>query len=283
MNAASHKARIERFDFFALRDFSQPLQEESEFVEVNLAAEAAPVAPPPPPTYSQAELDKEKAMSFSEGLQKGITEGRAGAENDQSQVNLQLQQLMSRLNADLTATRQEFLELYQSKYHELIGLALAVAGKVAGTALKESSDQIISSLIEQTLPMLLRQPKVIIAVHPEIKSVMESHVLRIAMESGYEGTVIVNGNPALAISDCRLEWQDGAVERNSENIWKEILQVIEGKAGENHQKTAPAQEESAAPAAEASAPAMPDDVYHYISHTLETIDSSLFNPDHRKE
>ena len=283
MNAASHKSRIERLDFFALRDFSLPLQEEEEFIEADPVAQAVPAAPPPPPTYSQSELDKEKALSFGDGLQKGIAEGRSGAENEQSQVNLQVQQLMNRLAADLTVAKQEFLELYQSKYHELIGLALAVAGKVAGTALKENSDQVISSLIEQTLPMLLRQPKVTIAVHPDIKSVMEAHVLKISMESGYEGAAAVNANPALAISDCRLEWQDGAVERNSENIWKEILQVIEGRVEENHRKTAPAPTEGAAPAAETAAPAMPDDVYDYISQTLETIESSLFNPDNRKE
>ncbi|MFO1243009.1 MAG: FliH/SctL family protein [Rickettsiales bacterium] len=280
MNAQQHKARIERFDFLALRDFSAPLDIADGFEESLHIAEEAPPPPPPPPTYTQADLDRERARAFEEGFQKGVAEGKTSAENEDTLLNQRLQQLFTKLGGDLAAAHQEFTDFFQTKHHELIGLALSVAHKVAGGALKENADKSVASLIEQTLPMLLRQQKITVFVHPDIKMPVETHVLRIALESGFEGKVLVGTQPDLDIADCRLEWQDGAVERSTGSLWKEILQVVEGK--DDQKKQPPAQAEEGAAASEASY-TMPEDVYNYINSHLDTLDASLTNPDHPKE
>lgn len=281
MNAHQHKAKIERFDFLALRDFSAPADFDDGFTDDTHVVEDVPPPPPPPPTYSQAELDRARLSGFEEGFQKGVIEGKTSAANEDSVLNQKLQATLSKLGGDLAAAHAEFQELYQSKYHDLIGLALSVANKVAGSALQENADQSISALIEQTLPMLLRQPKITLYVHPDIKSPVETHVLRIALESGYEGKVIVTSHPDLDIADCRLEWHDGAVERSTGSLWKEILEVIEGKANER-KKPAPAID-GEPPAAAEQAHTLPTEVYDYINSHLEALDAKITNPDHPKE
>lgn len=293
MNAQQHKARIERFDFLALRDFSAPADLDDDFSGGTQDEVEIPPAPPPPPTYSQAELDRARLSGFEEGFQKGVAEGKAVSVNEDSVLNQKLQTTLSKLSGDLAAAHQEFQELYQSKYHDLLGLALSVANKVAGAALKENADQSIMALIEQTLPMLLRQPKITVFVHPDIKLAVESHILRIAMESGYEGKVIVSSHPDLDIADCRLEWQDGSVERSTTGVWKEILQIIEGKDGnqkklppvisQEQNPAQPPQEATSAPPTQPQQHTLPTDVYDYISSHLDALDAKITNPDHPKE
>ena len=55
---------------------------------------------------------------------------------------------------------------------------------------------------------------------------LQSNIDRIAASCGFTGKVALFGDPAMAATDCRVEWADGGAERSFEATWQEIENAI---------------------------------------------------------
>ena len=48
-----------------------------------------------------------------------------------------------------------------------------------------------------------------------------------ANDAGFSGRVVVVAEARIGPADARIEWADGGVERNTEQVWQEIEAIIE--------------------------------------------------------
>lgn len=215
-------ARIQRFDFGALRDFRGPI-----VAEVLSEKEIEVVAPPPPPTYTEADLEAARLSSRKQGYAEGYASGEREAKQQFDAATAQANATIETLAASLSTLQHRYETMLQTESQQLSQLVSTIARKVAGDAMNARGDQEITAMIERCLPVILSRPKLSIELNPSIfeKSLQGiEHTLR---DAGYEGEVQFKPNPALGASDVILDWISGTAKRSSAELWQEIDTLID--------------------------------------------------------
>jgi flagellar assembly protein FliH len=73
-------------------------------------------------------------------------------------------------------------------------------------------------------------PHLVVRVNQALVEAVEARVQRIARERGYEGRLVVIGEPEIAPSDGRIEWADGGVVREQARIEAAVDGALAGAA-----------------------------------------------------
>src|SRR3546814_17653406 len=84
--------------------------------------------------------------------------------------------------------------------------------------------------LREAVGFLTEQPNVMIRVAPALEDALRDKVVLMASRVGYEGQVVLIGDPELPVEDCRISWQAGAVERSLDDTWEQIDQIEIGRA-----------------------------------------------------
>jgi flagellar assembly protein FliH len=107
-----------------------------------------------------------------------------------------------------------------------IGLARAIGMKLAATLVAREPEVELGSLIEECLASLDRAPHLVVRCHPalcdKLKEITEAHMAA----AGFNGRLIILGDPEIAPGDGRLEWADGGLVRNMGTMLAEIDKTI---------------------------------------------------------
>lgn len=217
---------IKRFDFEGLQDFSSPPPMQEFVSNDNVLLPEVEDAPPPPPSFSEAELQAAKKSAFEEGRASGIKEEAEKRDTEEHARQQHIEQAMTRL---ITATQS-----YESQFHafktaqttELAALVRLLVQKIAGDVLADAPAQTLNSMIEDCLNILQSQPKVIASVHPSIRETIAEKLEQMAENHHLEIAIIVKADEALRPGEARLQWPDGQAERNLNEIWQQIDIII---------------------------------------------------------
>ena len=65
-----------------------------------------------------------------------------------------------------------------------------------------------------------------VRVHDGLVEEAEALVKRLARERGYEGRLVVLGDPDMAAGDARIEWADGGIVRERARIEASVLDAL---------------------------------------------------------
>lgn len=219
--------RIQPFNFYALRDFSEPedahlkRQEALKVVEETLPPPPPP--PPPPPTFSEADLERAKQQAFADGQAKGELDGMEKARSeDAERDSLLLSQLRS-MSAQLESMRADHNRIIENHRAEAVQLGIHIAGLIAGRALKLEPTAVAESLVDACLEHLIEEPRMVLQAHPIIVDAIRQKTSKIAQDLRFEGTLNVEASPALSLTECRLSWANGEASLSPEAIWQDVL------------------------------------------------------------
>jgi flagellar assembly protein FliH len=145
------------------------------------------------------------------GIAAGLAQAQTSLPARLAQAAERLASLCGALLADAEA-RQARLE------EEAIGLALAVARKIAGEALDAQPLGPIADAARAALQHLRAVPHLAVRVNDALVEDVDALVKRLAAERGFEGRVVVLGEPDIPLGDARLEWADGGIVRDRRRI-----------------------------------------------------------------
>lgn len=188
------------------------LAEAEKRAEEELYAELAP-------TFSEEEMEEAKQAAHHEGRQEGMADALAGLEQ---QVASTLDAIMSRLPT-LFEEEKRWAEEIQS---DAIKLATTIVKKLAPSLMENTHPQEIEQVVQSSFNFLTEQPKVMIRVPTEVEEFLKDKIHLMASRVGYEGQVVLVGDPELTDSDCRISWLAGAVERSLDETWDHIDETI---------------------------------------------------------
>ena len=164
------------------------------------------------------------ADARAEGRAEGLAEGERTATVRAAQaIALAAQNLADHtaaMNAALDDNRHATLT-------DAVSLAATIGKKLAHHLIAREPTAEIEALIAECLASLDAVPHLVVRCHPELaEDVKEIAQARIAT-SGFNGRLVVLGDPDLALSDARLEWADGGVVRDTASLEAEIDSRIE--------------------------------------------------------
>ena len=106
-------------------------------------------------------------------------------------------------------------------------LALTIAKKIAGNAIKEDPIAEIEALVKECVTSLIEEPTVAIYAHPDITQLLKQR-LETMLEKmpSLSIELSVEGDAEIAAGDCRIEWTNGSAERNTDKLWEDVALIV---------------------------------------------------------
>lgn len=226
------------------------------------------------PAVSQAEVDAARTQGFVQGREDGLAEATA-------QFNSELMASFDKMSIGIQTLLNSQASTAQSAKEEAYNYSLLIAQKIAKAALKHYPFDQIETLVSECLSHINHMPHLVIRVNHEIVQNVQDQLQPIIDEKGFEGRLIIMGEEDIALGDCAIEWADGGVAYNTQ----EIVQTISNQLAEYFDFDVEADEadEAELPETEQAAPqlaqpeAVEEDIYAEDEEDIYNQEDSLLD------
>jgi flagellar assembly protein FliH len=198
------------------------IQETPDFDAMEAAKhEAVPEAP----SFSEEELEAARTAAREEGRREGRAAALAEAEAAREKhIAMSLDLIGRACEALVRAETARALALET----EIVSLGTAIARRLFPLLAAKGGLDEIETLVAERAVELSEAPRLILRVAPGVIDEIEKRLSDNRLTRPLMDNLTVLGDPALAETDCRLEWPDGGAERNLDSLWKEI-EAIAGR------------------------------------------------------
>lgn len=182
------------------------------------------------PNASQADRPiaaAEHAIKLGEAESKGFADGFATAEKErvaeaERRTAAAFEQIgdgLTRLVAGLSAV-EDRLEA------EAVEVAAAVARKLSAELVAREPFAEIAALATDCFKQLVTAPHVVVRVNNSLLVTAKERLGEAARTRGFEGRLVVIAEPDIAPGDCRIEWADGGMTRDSGKTEAAIAEMV---------------------------------------------------------
>ena len=184
-------------------------------------APAAPAAPPPP-MFTEAEMQGACDIARRKGEEAGAARGRSEAI---AAFDKQVAATLSAI-AQQTAAIAKGIAAEAQSAGQSVELALAIVRKLHPALVERQGLAEIEAILGQCLESLKQEPRLVAYVASTRLDALQERLTQLSASSGFEGRVVLIGDEAMGESDCRVEWADGGVEREAGRIWRAIEEAL---------------------------------------------------------
>jgi flagellar assembly protein FliH len=192
------------------------------------------------PMIKVAQHEQQLAEAVTAARAEAFIEGKAEADGEET---ARLARAMESVAMALEQLRHDLEGIQAMASDEAIHFAQAIALKVAGRLMDDQSLAMIEDAGRAIFDDLRGQPHVAVRVAPELVDPAKEKLSAIARERGFEGRLIVMGEPEIAPGDVRIEWADGGIIRDRSLVEQTIAAGV-GRAMATRQESARYQERS---------------------------------------
>lgn len=177
-----------------------------------------------PRGYREADIDAARAEGRAEGYALGREDALVKAEQEAGAM-------LSAIAGKVTATMSS-LETERARLSEdACVLARMVAAKLAATLLATRPTAEIEGLLGDALAQLPSAPHVVVRVNDAWLEAIRPRIDAIARAQGFAGKIIILGEAEIGDCDCRIEWADGGLCRDTRQLAAEVDRMIERHIG----------------------------------------------------
>ncbi|ALV27908.1 FliH/SctL family protein [Pannonibacter sp. Q-1] len=180
-----------------------------------------PVVPMMPVAQHEALLAAAIADARSKGRAEGMEEARAGEERRLADEAARLVSVAQQVFDEIDGFREEI-------ERDAISLAFLVARRLCAHLIARSPLGEIVALVSECLGPLREAPHLVIRVAVKDVDALKKRMDPLIEEKGFEGRLVILGEPEVERGDCRIEWADGGILRDRKAIEKQIDQIIRG-------------------------------------------------------
>jgi flagellar assembly protein FliH len=186
---------------------------------------AGRAAPPErkPVTLKPEQYDALKQESYDAGFGAGR---QAGLDHQAAQVSALFTEVRGRLDL-LLQEGPERQRQYEAFVREVA--AAAVRKILPSFAAKQGMDE-INALLAEAIGEMLNEPRLVVRVNEGEFDAVNAAVEKITAQAAYAGKVVLLADPEVASGDCRIEWADGGMERNTATTLDSIERLINPRA-----------------------------------------------------
>jgi flagellar assembly protein FliH len=177
----------------------------------------------PKAAAQQAAAQAAASDADATGYARGLAEGRMQAEG---QAQARLADAVNRLALAAAALIGETDARHAAIEREAMTLAVTLARTIAGEALDAVPLTAIGEAVAEALRHARGVPHLAVRVNEAFVEDTEALLKRQARERGYEGRLVVLGEPDMALGDVRIEWADGGVVRDRARLAEEAERIL---------------------------------------------------------
>jgi flagellar assembly protein FliH len=158
----------------------------------------------------------EHAVKLAEAETAAHRRGYAEAQGDAAvEAGRRIAATLERVAASLGEANKALAAIEARLECEAVEVAVAVARKLAPALLEHEPFAEISALASGCFRELIAAPHIAVRVSDSIYATAREKLDEIARAHGFEGRLVVLGDPGIGAGDCRIEWADGGVSRDA--------------------------------------------------------------------
>ena len=175
---------------------------------------------PPPPTFSEDELEAAKAVAHSRGHDEGVQEERARREQYIADTLNKVSEHFSTLFA---------AEIYREKQYEeeSLRLALEIISLLAPSLNNRLGEEALKASLKEVLKSQSEQSEIRIELHPETVTDIDALIEKIWPDKDNAPRYKVVADSNLEKGACSLSWKDGGMIRDPKKTANDIKTAIE--------------------------------------------------------
>lgn len=185
-----------------------------------------PAPPPPPPTYSEEQLKAAEREYYKKGFLDGVQDGHKQAESEQAIVDKNLSETVEKFAVAIAPLFADYQKMAQMIRGQVPDIALAVARKVAGQAIGEQAAQIVADMAARACETMINEPKLAITVHESVADTLTQKLEKMGDRLPAATQIVVLRSKDMPFADCRVEWESGSMERQTDSLWQRVEKVI---------------------------------------------------------
>jgi flagellar assembly protein FliH len=188
------------------------------------------------------------AEAETRGYQKGLSaaEARAAAEL-KTDAERRRVTAFERIAVALEALAARLKGVEDRFEAESVEVAVAVARKLAPSLIAREPLAEVAALATECFGELLNAPHIVVRVNDTLYATAREQLEDIARARGFEGRLVVLGEPDIPVGDCRIEWADGGLKRDRAATETAIAEVVDRYVAVRHGVTIPYPELSTRP------------------------------------
>jgi flagellar assembly protein FliH len=165
-----------------------------------------------PSSVALAEHAQKLTEAEATGYQRGFAQAQAEARADAEQ---RAAGALERIAAGLTALDQSLAAVETKLETEAVEVAVAVARKLAPELIAREPLAELSALAKDCFRHLVATPHVVVRVSDALHGTAREKLDEIVRVGGLDSRLVVLAEPDIAPGDCRIEWADGGITRDS--------------------------------------------------------------------
>ena len=173
----------------------------------------------PQKTYTEEELNELITQAKEDAYAKGVLNSE---QNEIAKQNELLESIKAQLTSMFIAitTKEEEQEIDNLRF-----LAASLRKVFPALEAKQALPE-IKKFIEDNFAQITSQKSLAFFFAPDMVKQFTSIIQKVAEHHDYEGKISVHKDDSLSVSDCRIEWKDGYVERNIDKILEKIDDLL---------------------------------------------------------
>lgn len=160
-----------------------------------------------PKTYNEEEVAEKIKIAEQDAYERGFKTSQDGIDN-------LLSKAMDEINQRLMTMIANSSNLSCELEKQSVELAQAIIEKLVPGLNKDNSVEIVKQFISDNFNNFKNEAKLSFYIHPDIISYVQETIAKLANSYDFEGKISLHKDAKLGIADCRIEWENGGVERN---------------------------------------------------------------------
>jgi flagellar assembly protein FliH len=169
-----------------------------------------------------ADLERLK-QAEEEGFARGLIEGRRDTEDEAAMRMAVAIEALAAQSAEILARLDGERAHFETEAAEL---AMAFARKLAGEAVAREPLAALEAAAAECFRQLSAAPHLVARVPSDLVDRVKAVLDRQAHERGFEGRLVILGEPDMAVGDFQLEWADGGLARDARALDRQVSEAI---------------------------------------------------------
>lgn len=170
-------------------------------------------------TYSEEEVAEKVKAAEQDGYEKGFKSSQEG-------MDATVSRLMEEMNNKLMTLVANSSNLSCELEKQSMDLAKAIIKKLVPSLNDEHAVEIVNNFISENFNNFKNEAKLSFYIHPDIISYVQENIAKLANSHDFEGKISLHKDAKLGLADCRIEWENGGVERNTAEMSTKVEDLL---------------------------------------------------------
>jgi flagellar assembly protein FliH len=171
----------------------------------------------------------EHALKLAEAEKAAHRRGYAEAQTDAKvETDRRTAAALERIAAAIAAANSALKAIETRLECEAVEVAVAVGRKLSPALIAAEPFAEIAALARDCFRQLVATPHIAVRVNDSLYAATREKLDEIVRSRGFEGRLVVLAEHDIALGDCRIEWADGGINRDTATADAEIDKAVTG-------------------------------------------------------